>query len=290
MQKKIKFSNTAFSSTIAGAPIRRYLPSSLTEAVGPFILLDQAGPFKIANTETRGVGPHPHRGIATLTYAVSGEIEHLDSLGNRALVSSGGVQWMNAGNGIVHDERSKPDGDLTEKEKYAFQFWINLPSKIKTMKPEYIPMQAAQVPVKNMPEGAGLIRVLVGSYQNMTSKIPTYSQQFLYHLALNPGQKFKIDFLAKTEVAAVLPTASAVINAENFSGGKIIVFDEDAGEIEMENRSDTVLDILLFGGEKYTEPIVAQGPFVMNSEEEIALAYEEYTQGKYGEIQYPTNG
>ncbi|WP_417602925.1 pirin family protein [Owenweeksia hongkongensis] len=287
MQKKIKFSNTALSSAIAGAPISRYLPNSLTEAVGPFILLDQAGPFKIANTETRGVGPHPHRGIATLTYAVSGEIEHLDSLGNRALVSSGGVQWMNAGNGIIHDERSKPDGDLTEKEKYAFQFWINLPSKIKTMKPEYIPVQAAQVPVKNMPEGAGLVRVIVGSYQDLTAKIPTYSEQFLYHIALNPKQKFKIDLLAKTEVAAVLPTASAVINTENFNAGDLIVFDEDAGEIEVENLSDKTLDILLFGGEKYGEPMVAQGPFVMNSEEEIALAYKEYTQGKYGKIQYP---
>ncbi|WP_417592048.1 pirin family protein [Owenweeksia hongkongensis] len=287
MQKKIKFSNTSISSAIAGAPISRYLPGSRTEAVGPFILLDQAGPFKIANTETRGVGPHPHRGIATLTYAVSGEIEHLDSLGNRAMVSSGGVQWMNAGNGIVHDERSKPDEDLTEKEKYAFQFWINLPSKIKAMKPEYIPVQAAEVPVKNMPEGAGLVRVIVGSYQDLTAKIPTYSEQFLYHIELKPEQKFKIDFIEKTEVAAVLPTASAVINAENFNAGDLIVFDEDAGEIEMENLSDKTLDVLLFGGEKYGEPMVSQGPFVMNSEEEITLAYKEYTQGKYGKIQYP---
>lgn len=290
MQKKISFSNTAHSSSVGGAPISRFLPNRSTQAVGPFILLDQAGPMKIKNGESGGTGSHPHRGIATLTYAITGEIEHFDSLGNHALVSSGGVQWMNSGNGIVHDERSKASGDSNQKELYAFQFWINLPSKIKAEKPEYLPIQAEEVPEKQLAEEAGFVRVIVGSYQELTSKIPTYSKQFLFHIVLNSGKKFSMDFSQKLEVAAVLPTASAIINAESFLAGELIAFDKEAGVVEIENLSDETIDILLFGGEKYREPMVSQGPFVMNSREDVALAYKDYTNGKYGEIQYPSYG
>lgn len=290
MQKKISFSNTAHSSSVGGAPISRFLPNRSTQAVGPFILLDQAGPMKIKNGESGGTGSHPHRGIATLTYAITGEIEHFDSLGNHALVSSGGVQWMNSGNGIVHDERSKASGDSNQKELYAFQFWINLPSKIKAEKPEYLPVQAEEVPEKQLAEEAGFVRVIVGSYQELSSKIPTYSKQFLFHIVLNSGKKFSMDFSQKLEVAAVLPTASAIINAESFLPGELIAFDKEAGVVEIENLSDETMDILLFGGEKYREPMVSQGPFVMNSREDVALAYKDYTNGKYGEIQYPSKG
>ncbi len=290
MKKKISFSNTAHSSSVGGAPISRFLPNRSTQAVGPFILLDQAGPMKIMNSESGGTGSHPHRGIATLTYAITGEIEHFDSLGNRALVSSGGVQWMNSGNGIVHDERSKASGDSKQKEMYAFQFWINLPSKIKAEKPEYMPVQAEEVPEKQIQEEAGFVRVIVGSYQELTSKIPTYTEQFLFHVKLNPGKKFNMDFPQKIEVAAVLPTDSALINTESFNAGELVVFDKEAGEIEVENLSNAAIDILLFGGENYAEPVVSKGPFVMNSEEGIALAYKDFKEGKYGEIHYSSKG
>ncbi|RIJ42496.1 pirin family protein [Pontibacter oryzae] len=287
MQKKISFSNTAQSSSVGGTPISRFLPNGYTQAVGPFILLDQAGPMKINSSASGGTGPHPHRGIATLTYAITGQIEHFDSLGNHALVSSGGVQWMNSGNGIVHDERSKASAGSDQKEMYAFQFWINLPSKIKAEKPEYLPVHAEEVPKKQLAEEAGVVRVIVGSYQELTSKIPTYTKQFLFHVVLNSGKKFSIDFSQKLEVAAVLPTASAIINEESFRAGELIAFDKEAGVIEIENLSDETLDILLFGGETYGEPMVSQGPFVMNSQEGVALAYEDYANGKYGEIHYP---
>ena len=286
MKKKIILTNTASSSSVGGAPISRFLPNRSTPAVGPFILLDQAGPLKINSSEAGGTGPHPHRGIATLTYAISGEIEHFDSLGNNAVVSSGGVQWMNSGNGIVHNERSKASGNNIQKSIYAFQFWINLPSKIKAEKPAYLPVQANEVPEKLLPADAGIIRVIAGEYEDLKSKIPSYTAQFLYHIKIKKGKKVSLNFLENFEVAAVLPTDSAILNSQNFKAGEMIIFDKEAGEIKIENSSDIVLDVLLFGGEEYLEPVVSQGPFVMNSEEEIALAYQDYQAGKYGEIQY----
>lgn len=284
MKKKIILTNKANSSSVGGAPVSRFLPNRTTPAVGPFILLDQAGPLKINSSESGGTGPHPHRGIATLTYAIAGEIEHYDSLGNNAVVSSGGVQWMNSGNGIVHNERSKASGDTMQESIYAFQFWINLPSKIKAGKPAYIPVQTNEVPEKQLPADAGIIRVIAGEYEDLKSKIPSYTAQFLYHIRMNKGKKVNLEFLDYFEVAAVLPTDSAILNTQNFKAGEMIIFDKEAGEIEIENSSDKILDVLLFGGEEYLEPMVAQGPFVMNSDEEIALAYEDYNAGRYGEI------
>ncbi|MEQ9441217.1 MAG: pirin family protein [Cyclobacteriaceae bacterium] len=290
MKKKISFSSKGNSTSVGGAPINRFLPSWHAKAVGPFILLDQAGPIKVDGKKAGGTGPHPHRGIATLTYSIKGEVEHFDSLGNHSLVSSGGVQWMNSGNGIVHDERSEASGDFSQKEIYAFQFWINLPSKIKEERPEYLPLQAKDILEKQLAEDAGSIRVLVGDYQELTSKIPTYTEQFLFHVKLNPGKKFSMDFPQKIEVAAALPTASAIINTESFNAGELVAFDKEAGEIEVENLSDVAIDILLFGGENYAEPVVSKGPFVMNSEEGIALAYKDFKEGKYGEIHYSFKG
>lgn len=287
MKKKIRFSGLSNSANVGGAPVIRHLPNRFANAVGPFVLLDQAGPMKIGSQQAGGTGPHPHRGIATLTYSIQGQIEHFDSLGNHSLVNSGGVQWMNAGNGIVHDERSGSENNTHTKEIYAFQFWINLPSKIKKEKPEYLPLQAADIPEKQLAEEAGSIRVIAGNYLELISKIPSYSEQFLFHLKLNSRKKFNIAFPLKTEIAAILPNASAKINNEIFQAGEFIEFDPGAGEIEVENTSDATIDVLLFGGETYPDPIVTKGPFVMNSEEGVALAYKDYAAEKYGEINYP---
>lgn len=115
----------------------RLLPNRYAGAVGPFVFLDHIVPAVQTKTSKEGTGAHPHRGIATLTYILNGEDEHFDSAGNYAMVHSGGVQWMKAGDGIVHDETLNYDSQTDSKLVYAFQFWINLPAKIKAEKPEY---------------------------------------------------------------------------------------------------------------------------------------------------------
>jgi hypothetical protein len=286
MKKRINFSGKGKRADIGEISIHRILPNRYADAVGPFVFLDHMGPLKLTKEMKAGTGAHPHRGIATLTYILNGEGEHFDSAGNHAMVYSGGIQWMKAGNGIIHDETANPDSQADNPNMHGFQFWINLPSKIKAEKPEYLGIQANEVPKKALAGNNGWLKVIVGSYEELKSKIPNYSEQFLYHIRLEAGKKHTISFPEKTEVAAFLPTQKAMLNDSDFQAGEFVEFDREAGEIEVKNTLQEAIDILLFGGEHYNEPIIAMGPFVMNTEHEISQAYNDFYAGKYGEINY----
>jgi redox-sensitive bicupin YhaK (pirin superfamily) len=233
-----------------------------------------------------GTGAHPHRGIATLSYILNGEDEHFDSAGNYAMVHSGGVQWMNAGNGIIHDETLNHDSQTDSKLVHGFQFWINLPSAIKAEKPAYISVEGNEVPVKLLPEGKGWIKVIVVSYEELHSLIPDFTEQFLYHIRLEPGVGFAVGFQDQTEVAAYLPGMPAIINDLPYNAGDFIEFDRVGGTIELRNENREAGDFLLFGGARYQEPIFAEGPFVMNSKVDTAIAYRDFYNGDYGKIDY----
>ena len=200
------------------------------------------------------------------------------------MVHSGGVQWMKAGNGIIHDETLNYDSQTDSKLVHALQFWINLPSNIKAEKPAYLAIQSDEVPQKRLPNDGGWIKVIVGNYEDLASKIPNYSEQFLYHIHVEAGKNFTISIDQKIEVAAFLPSKNTMLNDTEFQAGDFIEFDRNAGEIVIENKLQEATDIMLFGGEPYTEPIVAEGPFVMNSSSEIAEAYRDFYAGKYGKV------
>jgi redox-sensitive bicupin YhaK (pirin superfamily) len=289
MKKKISFSTQGQRADIGDITIYRMLPNRYANAVGPFVFLDHIAPMKHSASkplENMGTGAHPHRGIATLTYILNGEGEHFDSRGHHATVYSGGAQWMKAGNGIIHDETLNIDSQTGEPLTHGFQFWINLPSTIKAETPEYLPIHAADVPQQVLSDKKGWLKVIVGEYENAKSKIPNYSKQFLYHIHLEAGKQFSIATEKEIEYAALLPLQDVVINDTKFNKGDFIEFDRQEGTIEINNTSKDAIDIVLFGGEKYIEPIVAQGPFVMNTQVEIADAYRDFYAGKYGEINY----
>jgi redox-sensitive bicupin YhaK (pirin superfamily) len=290
MKKKISFTAKGQRADIGEYMINRILPNRYADAVGPFVFLDHALPIKHSQDEpvkfANGSGAHPHRGIATLTYILHGEADHLDSKGHHAKVRSGGVQWMKAGNGIIHDEVLNVDPQTNDLLTHAFQFWINLPAKQKNEVPEYMPVQSDEVPKKSLPDNSGWIKVIVGEYENLKSKIPDYSKQFLYHIHLEDGKAFSISAEKGLEYAAFLPLHDAVINDTESGKGEFIEFDRNEGTIEINNNTEAAIDIILFGGETYTAPIVAAGPFVMNTREEIAQAYSDFHSGKYGEIDY----
>ncbi len=282
--KKISFSTQGNRADIGHLTIYRMLPNRYADAVGPFVFLDHIAPAVHEHRMTKGTGAHPHRGIATLTYLLHGEDEHWDSRGHHALVHSGGVQWMKAGNGIIHDEILNADSQTNEAVTHGFQFWINLPSAIKKEAPAYLSLEDKDIPRTDLPESAGWIKVIAGTYNDHSSPIPSYSEQFLYHLYIHPTKSFKHSFAKGTEAAAFLPTLAATINNHSCEHGEFVEFDREEGSIKITNHNERGLDILLFGGEPYTEPIVAEGPFVMNSKLEIAEAYRDYFAGKYGEI------
>ena len=286
MKKETSFSTKGQRADIGDLTIYRMLPNRYSDAIGPFVFLDHILPKVQASPTSRGTGAHPHRGIATLSYIIEGEDEHFDSAGNYAKVYSGGIQWMKAGDGIIHDETLNADSRTGSNRVHAFQFWINLPSKNKAEKPEYLAVQSNEVPQKKLPNDGGWIKVIVGNYEDLSAIIPSYSKQFIYHIKLEAGKSFNISIDEKVEVAAFLPTKNTILNDFEFQTGEFIEFDKNAGEIVIENKSPEVTDVILFGGDPYTEPIVAEGPYVMNSSAEIAEAYRDFYAGKYGEIVY----
>lgn len=284
MKKKINFSTKGIQANVGSLSINRMLPNRYTNKVGPFVFLDYVAPAIKEIINKDGMGAHPHRGIATLTYILQGEEEHFDSAGNYAKIHSGGVQWMKAGTGIVHDGNLNYDTETDSKMIQGFQFWINLPAKNKAEKPAHLAIQANEVPKKALPNNSGWIKVIVGNYEELNSKIPNYSEQFLYHIHLETGKQFSINMADKIEVAAFISTQDAILNNTEFQAGDFIEFGRKAGEIEIKNTTQTGIDVLLFGGEEYTETIVTEGPFVMNTKEEIVLAYQDFYAGKYDKI------
>ena len=166
MEKKIIFTSTGSRADIGDIRINRIIANEHIDAVGPFVFLDHALPTKhspdVPPKKANGSGAHPHRGIATLTYMLSGEAEHLDSKGHYAKVHAGGVQWMKAGNGIIHDEVTNIDPESSDHYIHALQFWINLPAKQKAENPEYLSVEGSDIPKKSLSNNNGWVKVIAG--------------------------------------------------------------------------------------------------------------------------------
>ena len=193
---------------------------------------------------------------------------------------------MKAGNGIVHEGNLNVDTQKGDLLTHGFQFWINLPAKNKSESALHLAVQANEVPQQKLADNRGWLKVIVGEYETLVSKIPNYSKQFIYHIHLEAGKQFSLDTENELEYAAFLPVQNVVINETEYQSGELIMFNQGEGTIEINNRSGEGIDVILFGGAKYLEPIVFGGPFVMNSQAEIAQAYEDFHAGKYGEVNY----
>lgn len=294
MKKEIIFTSQGRRADIGPYKINRIIPNRYVDAVGPFVFLDHLLPTEHSPNgspeKVNGTGAHPHRGIATLTYLFNGEAEHLDSKGHHAKVHTGGAQWMKAGNGIIHDEVVNVDSNSGGTVTHGMQFWINLPAKNKAENAEYIPLQDGEIPKKVLNNNSGWIKVIAGEFEDITSSIPSYSKQFLYHLHLEKGKQFSIPTVPELEYAVFLPLTAVTINDIDYQEGEFLMFEKNDGRIEFSNASNAATEIILFGGEPYTEPVVTQGPFVMNTQKEISQAYNDFFYKKYGEIDYSLVG
>jgi redox-sensitive bicupin YhaK (pirin superfamily) len=288
MKKKIRFSVRRQCAWLGEIKVQQVLPDKFARTIGPFVFLEHIISYKQSLNESHkgldGNCSHACRGIARLTYILAGEVEHMDSIGNHIKLSSGGVHWMKAGKGIVHGEAVRPEYRMRYPNVSVVRFWINLPSKYKSEEPEYISLLANDIPKQILTDDAGWIKILSGEYENMSGKVPCYSKQFLYHIQLEARKQFSTITDGTLECAAFLLTNSAVINDMRFDAGEFIGFSSEGELIKINNNGKTAVDIILFGGEPYNEPIVMEGTFVMNTPHEITQAYNDYYDGKYGQI------
>lgn len=288
MKKQITSIYGGVNSKVADLLVNRLIPGSEIELVGSIVFLDHIYPKEVQETATTiptGDFAHPHRGIATFSYVLSGGLSHYDSRGNRSTITAGGVQWMKAGNGIVHDEQpfaAQENGKLF----HSLQFWVNLPSANKAEDPKYVAVQAKDVPEVSLPDNSGVLRVLLGEFGSVSSPIHTYNKEFIHHIMLQPKSTFNLRTREGLEYGVFVPETEVMVNGTSIGKSKIAIFEQRGDEIGFENPHISPADILVFGGLPYAEPVVAEGPFVMNSRAEIAKAYREFFEGKYGYIHY----
>ena len=178
--------------------VRRALPFHARHSIGPWVFLDHFGPFRVKPGED-GVGAHPHAGIETVTYLLSGRNEHRDSAGHRGVVAAGGAQWMTAGRGIVHSERPLAESEA-ELTMHGVQLWTSLPRALKSMAPRYQRIAAEDIPAVQ-PRGAR-VRVIAGDFGSVHGPAETLMPAFLWHVTLEPGARFEAAIPAEFEAAA----------------------------------------------------------------------------------------
>ncbi len=256
--------------------VRQPLPSPELEYLDPFVLLHHGHMFLDPNENPKqaGVGPHPHKGFAPVTFLFKGSLNHRDSRGNNKSVGEGGTQWMHAGMGIVHSERP------TDTEQELIQMWINSPAKNKNDQPYYHPLTKDETPFYKNEDGNITVNVITGELGGVKGPIPTLSPINSATIHALKGGKINIQ-LPKTHNAFLyLLDGVLKVNGKEVIGKNFIEFKNDGDEIVIEALEDT--RALLMSGEPIGEEIVTHGPFVMNSETEIMEAYSDYRMGKMG--------
>ncbi|MFV3370019.1 pirin family protein [Pseudomonas sp. NY15435] len=269
-----------------GFPVRTLFSyDSLGEHLSPFLLLDHAGPHAFGpSTVRRGVGQHPHRGFETVTLVYEGELEHRDSSGGGGRIGPGDVQWMTAGDGILHEEYHSPDFTRSGGNLHMAQLWVNLPARHKRTAPAYQTLLAGDIPRIELADGAGSLRVVAGDYAGHSGPAHTFSPLDVWDLRLQPGRPLELVVKAGRNTALVVLRGNIRLGSgETLREGQLALFDRRGDSLQLEAESSDAL-VLLLSGEPLNEPIVGYGPFVMNSESEIQQAITDVQSGRFGQM------
>ena len=268
----------AYRDDIADLVTRRPLPGLRIDRLGAFLFLNHHGP-QVYPPGNRGLpfGPHPHRGFETVTFMLDGPLAHRDSAGHESIITRGGVQWMTAGRGLVHVEVSPEDFKRTGGPLEILQLWVNLPARLKMTAPRYIGVQRDQIP--RVAADGVTVNVISGEYQGVKGPIESLTGVFMTTLEMAPGGRTTFEDLSGRDVFCYVARGDVAINGRDVSKWHLVEFgDGDTVDIEAVNDA-----VLVFGhAEPIDEPVVAHGPFVMNTVQEIHQAYADYQAGKFG--------
>ena len=268
-----------------GFPVRSVFDyNGLGRELSPFLLLDYATPYPFPpGNEKRGVGGHPHKGFETVTVAYQGELEHRDSSGGGGKIGAGDVQWMTAGNGIVHEEFHSTDFTRKGGTLQMVQLWVNLRAQDKSAKPGYQTLLKSQIPNVPLPQDAGLVRVIAGEYDGQKGPAKTFTPINLWDVNLRAGKSAELPLpTGHTTAFLVLSGTVTVNNGQTAGEGALAIFERAGDGITVKAESDAKL--LVMDGTPIAEPIVGHGPFVMNSRAEIERAFQDFQLGRMGEL------
>jgi quercetin 2,3-dioxygenase len=279
--KAIKKIHPAENSPIADLVTFRALPTQSLDQLDPFIFLNHHGPqrYKPGN---RGLpfGPHPHRGMETVTFILEGDILHKDSTGHESIITAGGIQWMTAGRGLIHAEVSSDNFKKNGGPLEILQLWVNLPAKLKMTDPAYAGFQKDQIPVVVEDEGRLTIQVVSGTWKDQKGAWQSRSDIHLSTVFFKKGGRLSVE--VRESHSLLFYVIRGKLDVQGVS-----VHQRQMAEMTQEGKTLEAIaidkSILLFGhAEPFREPVVAEGPFVMNTYEEIAQAYEDFQLGRFG--------
>ena len=258
------------------------MPTRSLRMIDPFLFLNHHGPQKyLPNNNGLPFGPHPHRGMETVTFILEGDIAHKDSGGNKSVIEGGGVQWMTAGSGLIHSEVSSEEFKKQGGPLEILQLWVNLPAKLKMTEPKYEGLKKEEIPQTSFEKGKVSAQVISGKLQNEEGAFDTLTEIHLSTLFLKSGGVLETKVPLDHNILCYIIKGEIKINGEIIPALHLIEFNNDQEELRLEALSESTV---LFGHAKpFNEPVVARGPFVMNTMEEIDQAYKDYEQGKMGD-------
>ncbi len=267
-----------------GFKVMNFFPNGrgFEERMSPFFLLDFNAEVNFPPSEiSRGVGVHPHRGIETITFAYKGSVAHHDSAGNSGIINPGDVQWMTAGGGVLHKEYHEKNFDKLGGAFEMVQLWINLPKKHKMTPAKYQSILHSSKPKVDLPKGMGSLHVVAGEFRGLKGVADSFSPVNIYDFHLNPAAEVKFSLPANFNSGILVIDGSIVVNEnQTVPENHYVQLKNEAGEIHIKATKKCIL--LVLSGEPLNEPYVSYGPFVMNTEDEIKQAIEDYNAGKFG--------
>ncbi|MGZ5491407.1 MAG: pirin family protein [Nitrososphaeraceae archaeon] len=271
-----------------GVTLNRSFPNKFISEFDPFLLLDEMGPVDIKPGKQKGFPDHPHRGFETVTYLLEGKFEHKDSQGHAGTISAGDVQWMTAGSGVIHSEMPEKEFSKNGGRLHGFQLWVNLPKSNKMMKPQYQEIPQSKIPTGTTKDGNLTVKVIAGESLGAKAVIDTITPIMYLHFKLEPGARIIQPVPKEYNLFAYVIKGKGVFEQSNNNKtaekGNLVIFEKDgqAAYIQAIEDSNVSLELLLIGGVPLREPIARYGPFVMNTQQEIYQAIEDYRSGTLG--------
>jgi redox-sensitive bicupin YhaK (pirin superfamily) len=260
----------------AGVKINRVLTQPLQRRLDPFLMLDAFGSDK-AGDYIAGFPEHPHRGFETVTYMLAGRMRHRDSAGNEGLVSDGGVQWMTAGRGVIHSEMPEQNEGLME----GFQLWLNLPAKDKMRTPWYRDIPVEAVPRFTLPSGTA-VQVIAGSSHGVDGAVQREGTEPLYlDIDLPEGASFEQPLPAGHNAFFYVYRGEVLVDGKAVPQARMAILDNAAGADGVRIKASVASKLILIAGRPLNEPIAQYGPFVMNTNDEVFQAVEDFRAGRF---------
>ena len=263
---------------LGGLEVRRALPSTKRQMVGPFIFFDQMGPAEFLTDQGIDVRPHPHINLATVTYLFEGRIRHRDSLGTDREIEPGAVNWMNAGRGIVHSERTDEERRRRGQRLFGLQTWVALPEAQEEGDPDFVHHGATELPV--IQDGGVKVRLIAGAAFGARSPLATASETLYADVQLDPGARFAVE-PSVTERALYTISGEIEVAGQSYAPAQLLVL-RPGDQIVVRARS--AARVMLFGGEPMEGPRWIWWNFVSSRKERIEQAQEEWRRGRFDTV------